>query len=636
MNIMSEDNTTPWLSGIIGKDAKKMIESNSPVIRVIAGPGSGKTTCLKKYIQRLKEKNKIDPVQIFVGTFTRTITRETKSKLDPQIKVSTIHALAYELLRKNPVACQNMQLRFLLEYETNVMLYDIKNEVSHAGSIHDRRRMLKQLQASRANYEKIPDAQFGGAVERWLRKHRAMLIGDVIHLCVQGLANKNILPGLFDYVVIDEYQDLTALEQELVNHIWSESGALVVMGDDNQSIYSFRFNHPNGIKDFHLTWPQCENLMFDNNHRSGKSIVNIANLMMAEAGCENKPMIPTRKNIGELKTIYWQTLDDEIKGLASHVCSRADDSFLILVPRRFIGYRLSEEIGDNAKTTFSEQILEHPVAQESFALASLLANSDDFAATRAYLGYDSTNHNHASNYNSDAYSRISSNSGGHDLICKIANGEILVQGAGKKHIKAQAKKAKELIKRFLSPDKIIDHVFNDVNANNENDAEKRRWLTKDLQKIRTAAHEILNDQSQLDFSKVINTLRYKIATRLPLHEFESEKSRVNIMTLHSVKGLEADHVIISGIVDQFIPGDTKNVQEREEQRRLLYVAVTRARNNLIISWPRRILLKDVSGNTGRIDQIRSYAGERWIDTSRSSLFPRGLTNGMDGYDELLK
>ena len=629
---MSEDNSAPWLSGITGEDAKKLIESNSPIIRVVAGPGTGKTTCLESRTQRLVERDRIDPAKIFVGTFTRAITKKTKKKLDPRVKVSTIHSLAYELLRENPVACKGMQLRFLLEYETDVMLYDIEDDIPYAGSIHDRRRMLKQLQASRANHEKMPDVQFGGAVERWLRKHRAMLIGDVVHFCVQGLESKDILPGLFDHVVIDEYQDLTALEQELVNHIWSKSGTLLVMGDDNQSIYSFRFNHPKGIEDFRTLWPQCEDLAFNHNYRNGKSIVKIANLMMAEAGRENKPMIPTRENIGDLRPVHWPTLDDEIKGLARYIHSSADDSFLILVPRRFIGYRLVDSIGNNAKTAFSEQILEHPVAQESFALASLLADPGDFAAARTYLGYSSINHNHALNYNADAYSKIASDSGGHDLICQIASDEILVSGIGQKHIKSQAKKAERLIKRSLPPDEIIDCVFDDTSASNERDAKKRHWLMKNLQELRATAHEMLDDQSQLDLPKVINALRYRIATRLPLRELE--KPRVNIMTLHSAKGLEADHVIISGIVDQFMPGDTKNMQEREEQRRLLYVAVTRAQDSLIISWPRRVLLKDIRGNRGRIDQIRSYEGERWVTTSRSSILPRGLTNVMEGHDAL--
>ena len=110
-------DTRPWIEGIEGSAAQDLIESNSRVIRVVAGPGSGKTTCLKRRIQRLVQKDKVSPTTIFVGTFTRAIAKELRESLGAQVRVSTLHSLAYELLRKYPAACQGMRLRFLLKYE---------------------------------------------------------------------------------------------------------------------------------------------------------------------------------------------------------------------------------------------------------------------------------------------------------------------------------------------------------------------------------------------------------------------------------------------------------------------------------------------------------------------------------------
>lgn len=617
---MMSDSTAPWLDRINGKDAKKLIETNFPVIRVIAGPGSGKTTCLERRTRRLIEKDKVDATKIFVGTFTRTITKEITSNLDSQINISTIHALAYKLLLKYPAARQGMHLRLLLDYETDVMLHDIKNKMPGIDTIYECKKILRKIQSDKAKHEEISNVPFSDAVEHWLRKHRAVLIGDVVHLCVQGLKSKNIESGLFDHVIIDEYQDLTSIEQELVNHIWSKSGALVVMGDNNQSIYSFRYNHPKGIEDFHKAWEQCEDLTFNDNYRNGEPILEIANLMMAKVS--SKPMNPMRKNDGDVKIIRWDTIDDEIKGLAAHIRSRKEDSFLVLVPRRFIGYRLADAIGNDAKTIFSEQILEHDIIRESFALASLLADSSDFVAARTYLGYNDTD-KHALNYNADIYNKISLEENSHKLISKIANDEISLSGSGKKYIKTQAKKAEELIKSDLPSDEIIDCVFSDTCADKEKDEEKRRRLTSNLQEIRNAACKIYDSQSQPDLSKIISKLRYKIATREPLQE--SEEARVNIMTLYSAKGLEANHVIIPGMVDQFMSGDV----DCEEQRRLLYVAITRARDSLIISCPRLIRFKDVKSS--RTDNIITHNGERWVKTGLSSLLPSGMTitNGHD-------
>ena len=628
--VPTESGQAPWLDGIEGSDAHELIESNSDVIRVVAGPGSGKTTCLKRRVQRLVQKDDIDPKTMFVGTFTRAIASEIRDALGTQVRVSTLHSLAFDLLRKHPAACQGMKLHFLLKFEEDVLLYDIEDVASDIGNIHKRREALRLLQASRSQRIEYSNARFAGAVRQWLLRHRGMLIGEVVYLCTVGLESSDIPAGEFDYVVIDEYQDLTAAEQELVRFIWSENGAITVMGDNDQSIYGFRFNHPEGIAEFHRTWSECKDLVFIDNRRNGKRILKIANLMMAEAGSTKPPMTWKSARAGELMVTQWETLDDEIAGLAEYIRSRGSQSFLVLVPRRFIGYRLADAIGDDAKTTFSEQVLEHPIAQEAFSAASVLANPLDFVAARAYLGFHGTKRVQAERRNADAYSRLSLDNGGHELLRQIANGEIRISGAGQSHIKARAKKAIELIERSLPASEVVDLLFDDSRAEEESDDEKRRWLIESLQELRTAAHEQLGLRPHSDLSRAISALRYRIATRAPLKNSDDYDPRVRIMTLHSAKGLESDNVVVAGVADQFMPGEEIDLHVIAEQRRLLYVAVTRARDSLIISWPRRISAADVIKNMGRIDRIITHGGVRRAITSRSSLLPQGLSGVISG------
>ena len=102
----------------------------------------------------------------------------------------------------------------------------------------------------------------------------------------------------FEHVIIDEYQDLTAAEQHLVEKIWSRNGSLVVLGDDDQSIYSFRNNHPGGITECVERWEgePLADLEIPENRRCGRVIVDLANAMMAQAGSTNAPMISKRRN----------------------------------------------------------------------------------------------------------------------------------------------------------------------------------------------------------------------------------------------------------------------------------------------------------------------------------------------------
>lgn len=631
INDKPNNSRSEWLNGIEGQDARQLIESQSSVIRVVAGPGSGKTTCLKRRIQKLVQKDNIDLQKVFVGTFTRAISNELRDALDKSVKVSTIHSLAYTLLKDYPLACQGMQLRFLLKFEETVLLYDVKNTLSYPDTIHDLRKLLSNLQASRAHLTDYSNAQFDGAIRRWLQNHRAMLIGEVVYLCVTGLESQDIPTGIFDYVVIDEYQDLTVAEQELVRFIWSNHGSLMVMGDDDQSIYGFRFNHPQGIEDFNKKWPDCEDLTFDNNYRCGSNILDIANLMMAEAPSKKPPMIPKSKCLGQLHSVYWNTLDCEIAGLAKYIRNHNKESFLVLVPRRFIGYRLADAIGSDSKTAFFEESLEHPIAQESFTLASLLADPNDFVAVRTYLGFHGTNHSHAPERNATAYSKISSHARGIDLICGIADGSIPVSGSGKNNIKKRADTAANFIKLTLSPQEVIDRLFDPKLANDECDDEKRRWLADALQYLHDASCELLSKSNNPSLSEILSILRYRIATRTSLLDSEPQEFRVKIMTLHSAKGLEADNVVIAGVVDQFMPGISADDQDAvEEQRRLLYVAITRAKNNLIISWSRKISLADMKQNMGAQTQITTLNDTRFACTSRSRLLPKGLHNVIDG------
>lgn len=626
------DKTAPWLEDIEGEKARELIESRAPVIRVIAGPGSGKTTCLKRRAQRLVAGDGINPSKIYVGTFTRAVTDALKQELGDEIDVSTLHSLAYRLLRENPGACQGMCLRFLLNFEQDALLYDIENADSGLGNIVANRKELRALQASRSRRSKFENAVFGGAVRSWLIRHRAMLIGEVVFLCVVGLECEDIPSGFFDHVVIDEYQDLTALEQELVGLVWSKKGSLTVMGDDDQSIYGFRFNHPDGISSFHEAWADygCNDLTFFENRRCGKEILNTANLIMAEMGSRKSRMIPRSKQRGEQNFVYWKTIDDEINGLARYINSRPNEKFLVLVPRRFIGYRLAKNIGEDARTVFTEEVLEHPVAQEAFTAVSLLADPDDWVATRVWLGFHGKNPTQADSRNSRAYASLPDDLGGHELIRRIADDDFYLAGAGKIHIRTRAQKAVQLINRNLEPNDAINLLFREDLGQAEPDDEKRVRLIEDLNELRTAAHHLLKGQDFPNLRKVVNTMRYRIATRSALMP-DAGEPRVKIMTLHSAKGLEADNVVIAGITTQFMPGHETNSEKIKEQRRLLYVAVTRAKVSLTISWSKRIRVDDLMANMGTVsDKVRTINGVKWSETFRSYLLPQGLTGIIPG------
>jgi DNA helicase II / ATP-dependent DNA helicase PcrA len=611
------------------------------VISVVAGPGSGKTTGIKRRVQRLVQGDGVRPESIFVGTFTRAIAGDLRKALGEEINVSTLHSLARRLLHEYPAARQGRRLRLLLQHEEDCLLYDIAREMDDPKNLAHRRDLLRRTQSSRSERSALPDAQFAGIVDRWLREHGAMLIGDVVPLALEALEAGDIPRGVFDHVFIDEYQDLTAAEQAMVELVWSGVGSLIVLGDNDQSIYRFRFNHPGGITEFAArlrdAGDEVLELALPENRRCGTSIVELANLMMAEAGSTKDPMVPTRPEEGSAVPISWQTLEDEIEGIAEYIRRRNDSSFLVLVQRRFIGYRLAEKIGPDARTAFHQEVLEHALTQERFTLGLLLANPNDKVALRAWLGFRGDASELDGKRNAAAYASVRDSDGtAPELEAALNEGRAVPSGEGQGNIRRRAERLREL--RAEAPRDLattIDYIFDPTIAAAVADEEKRRWVAQDIEALRRTANALAEASTEeVTLAAIFDQLAYRIATRAPL-ETEADEPRVPIMTLYSAKGLEGDAIVLAGIADQMIPGYATG-NDREEQRRLLYVAITRARRELVISWGRSMTFADAMANGVRRDQVfTGPGGERRVTLSKSSLLPAGLpipTHGPDWLD----
>ncbi len=481
---MSSFDDSPWLRGIEGESARDLITSDDSLIRVVSGPGSGKTTCLKRRTQRLIDGDNVEPGRIFVGTFTRAVTQELKEALGDDISVSTLHSLARSLLQNKLSASSRQGLHFLLEFEQDAMLYDVNanGSFSYIGDIRKLRKELLKIQSCRSKRSDYENAAYSGAIDRWLRRYETMLIGEVVFRCVSAMESGDVATGQFDHVVIDEYQDLTIDEHELVQFLWSERGSLTVLGDDDQSIYGFRFNDLNGISKFGEFWASetVKHITFEENRRCGDRILQTANLMMAETGSNKPPMIPKSGRVGNQAFVHWDNIDDELSGIAKHINDRKDETFLVLVPRRFVGYQLAEMIGSDAKTYFREETVEHDIAQEAFAAACLLANPDDRVATRVWLGFHGTKYKQADKRNTKAVATLPNDVFGRELLAKIVAGNIDVSGDGQLNVRNQAKRALCLFERNWEPREAIENLFSKSHAIYETDEEKRRWLESDL------------------------------------------------------------------------------------------------------------------------------------------------------------
>ena len=339
-------------------------------------------------------------------------------------------------------------------------------------------------------------------------------------------------------------------------------------------------------------------------------------------------MVSKRGEDGDLSLIYWPSVGFEINGLTKYMKARQDTQFLVLVPRRFIGYYLKSAIGGDAQTSFHEEVLEIPLVQERFALASYIANPEDSVALRTLLGFKGNGIEYGQKRNAQAYKSIKNvKMKNQQLIVAITKGELDVKGQGAKHLITRANETIETLKivgKCNSIREILEIVF-DPTLSETLDDDRQEKAKQDLEQIRDAACIIMDKVEDISLPEILDLLRYRIAMRIPLKE--QLDARIKIMTLHGAKGLEADVVIVAGVADQLIPGiesrdPVEAEQIREEQRRLLYVSITRAKQELVISWPSVMQYKEARKNNARIDNVwRRPDATQMVTLSKTRFLP---------------
>lgn len=409
-----------WDEGLVGP-ARIIAELDHSPIRVLAGPGTGKTYSLMRRLARLLQQGE-DADRIFVCTFTRTSARDLQSEVSRlgindanDVHAGTLHSHCFRILSRTDVLDLTGRVpRPLLDYEQRFLIADMRER--QFGGIRDKDRRLQAFNAAWARLqtdqpgwpEDRIDQLFHSSLLAWLRFHQALLIGELIPETLRYLRDNPACPdrNAFDHVLVDEYQDLNRAEQTLLD-LLSENGSLVVIGDENQSIYSFKFAHPEGVSNFDETHSNTHDEDLEECRRCPCLVVNLANSLIAHnANREERELTTCGDNPeGEVHVVQWQSMDDEAKGLAEFIQQRIlngstiPGQILVLAPRRQFGYAIRDELNEldiPAHSFFHEEalegnprILDNCEAQQAYTLLTLLANPDDRVALRCWCGFGS-------------------------------------------------------------------------------------------------------------------------------------------------------------------------------------------------------------------------------------------------------
>lgn len=588
---MNHGASFSWDDGLTGP-ARNIAELDHSPIRVLAGPGTGKTFALMRRVARLLQDGAAAN-RILVCTFTRTAARDLEVELATLgvdgalvVRAGTLHAFCFGLLGLEEVLEATGRVpRPLLTFEERFLLEDLDGV--GFGTIHERRRRLQAFNAAWARLQsETPgwpvdpvDRVFERVLSRWLRFHEAMLIGELVPESLRYLRENPASPQrtLFRHVLVDEYQDLNRAEQVLLDML-AELGHLIVIGDEDQSIYSFKHAHPDGISSFDSTHPETHDEELDECRRCPHRVVELAGALIANNQMRSpRVLVPRSENTeGEVLVLQWGSMVEEAHGIAEIIRHRVQEEevepgrILVLAPRRQFGYAVRDalnSLGVYAHSFFHEQALDESDAQEAFTLLTLLANPEDRVALRCWCGFGSPSLRHNAWTRLRTYcEKVGDSPWG--VLERLGSEDLPIP-----YVAPLVGRFQELQRRLselepLRGQALVDAVF----------PGQDEWTGP----VRSLATAIEGDTFNAE------ELRESLRVSITQPELPTDVDYVRVMSLHKSKGLTADLVAVVGCIEGLVPMLKEGTPEEmdaslEEQRRLFYVAVTRTTQVLILS-----------------------------------------------------
>ena len=607
----------PWDDNLEGASLQIARTTASP-LRVLAGPGTGKTFALIRRVARLLEEN-VPPKQILVATFTRTAAQDLKRELEglntigaALVNSTTLHALCFSILgRRNVLEFTGRTPRPMLEFEKRFLLEDLRQ--MGVGNIYDLEKLLRAFAAAWARDQKDKpgwpssprDQQFESHLHDWLMFHEAMLIEELVPEALRFLRlnPESDERAHFSQILVDEYQDLNVSEQEFITFI-SENAKLTIIGDEDQSIYSFKHAHPEGIAKFHERHPDTTDLSLVVCRRCPENIVEIASRLISHNRQRTKRKLCAlpESEPANVQVVQWQSMEQEAQGITKYIERLVKDGLvepgriLVLAPRKEFGNSVREELMSRdvqVQSFFKEQALdgdpkdiEKCRAQEAFTLLTLAANPNDYVALRCWCGFGSPS------LRSGAWLRIRKKCEESELsltetIAKIKCGETILSRGSQIVERLQELEIRLSALATLHGHELFDTLFPKDDP--------------DFEQIRNALAEDIGPDTNVQ--QLLDNLRASITQP----ELPTVVDFVRVMSLHKSKGLTADLVIVMGCIEGLIPNVTET-SSLEEQRRLFYVAITRARKFLVLSSVQRLSVRDAYRMRFKVTGRRSHVG----------------------------
>lgn len=582
------------------------IEHGEGPIQVLAGPGSGKTYTIVKRIRYLVEKLKVPPERILVITFTKAAAKEMQSRFLTEIRRSysavhfgTFHSVYYQILSRSGYA-RNFSLvtegekikivKALLQQsfpEKNISYQECTEVLHEIGR-------LKNREEESGGYEKI-QAIYEEYCEM-LQQAGKMDFDDMIVNCYEILCQNKVLreewQQYFSHILVDEFQDINRLQYQVLKLLAAPENRLFTVGDDDQSIYGFRGAKPEVMKEFLVDYPDCTQILLDINYRSTHSIVTASGQVIA---CNRQRLVKTWRALREGSNVISRSFPEREK----------EDAFL-LEQLSALSAEESRECAVILRTNQEASLLAMKCLEAGIPVRVSEKRKDIFAH---FIGLDLLDYiQFACQEKSrerflnicNKPMRYLSRKSVADLIGEVSREALLEYYGGRGDAQREINRLFADCQRIarMSPYLAIQYIRKGIGYDRylkerARPGEYEEW-TEIANSVQESAKNCQTTDQWLERIKEYQRLCQQTGHRLGssgdgsdsfLPEEEKRQEGIRLLTMHGSKGLEFQRVYLPHLNEGILPGKkAKTPEQIEEERRLFYVAMTRAKEMLFLSY----------------------------------------------------
>lgn len=585
------------LTSLNEQQKKAVLKKDGPIL-VMAGAGSGKTRVLTTRVAYLIEQG-VSPYNILAITFTNKAAKEMKEIIydligDNQIQVSTFHSFGLRLIRENyQLLGYNKNFTIIDSDDSNSIIKKILKELN----IDENVKSIKNAISSNKNelitpfeYEKYVQTDFDEVVlkvyeryERKLKQSNCVDFDDLLLLPIMLFRKEpEVLKKAqekYKYILIDEYQDTNEAQYILAKMISAKYKNICVVGDDSQSIYSWRGSNYKNILNFEKDYPDCEVILLEQNYRSTKKIIESSNILIKNNTVRKDKNLWTLNSSGE-DIVYYQAINE------------IDEA-------RYVVNQIHELLNKGEKLSEIAVLYRTNAQSQNFEKELLLSNIPYKIVGSFYF------YNRREIKDLMCYLKLIYNTYDDHSLLRIIN--VPKRKIGKVTIENLVNKAnlenkpiyevinsgkelefKKLIEHFreikdeLTLTQLVDLVLEESGLReeiiNSNELESELRL-ENLEEFKTITSQFEEKYGIISLEEFLA----EVSLVSDISEYRNNDNAVTLMTIHLAKGLEFNNVFVVGLEEGLFPHfNAVTNSEIEEERRLCYVAITRAKKRLFL------------------------------------------------------